>query len=129
MSDKIFTTTCPKEWDGHLFRYCVASYDSATKLFSLKYEKQTILSDGVSFLSDDDGNVEIMENVKLETIQLGADRYSAALARISDYRIQENGIVVKSLKQDDTYLLPAQVDLTDINKTVSKMGSKGWKAV
>ena len=129
LSDEIFATACPKEWEGHLFRYCVASYDSATKLFSLKYEKQTILSDGVSFLSDDDGDVEIMENVKLETIQLGANRYSAALARISDYRVKEKGVVVKSLKQDDTYLLPAQVDLRDINETVSKMGSKGWKAV
>ena len=71
LSDEIFATACPKEWEGHLFRYCVASYNSATELFSLKYEKQTILSDGVSFLSDDDGDVEIMENIKLETIQLG----------------------------------------------------------
>ena len=44
----------------------------------------------------------LMENVELKTIQRGADRYSAALSRTSEYRSKEKGIVIKSLKQDDT---------------------------
>ena len=89
---------------------------------------QTILHDGVSFLSDDDGEVEIMENVKLETIQQGADRYNAALGRISEHRIKEKVVIAKSLQKDDTYLLPAQVDLNDINAAIVTMGAKGWRS-
>ena len=77
-------------------------------------------------MSDDAGEVEIMGNVKLELIQQGADRYNAALGRISKHRIKEKVVVAKSLQKDDTYLLPAQVDLSDINAAIATMGAEGW---
>ena len=129
LSDEIFETEVPEKWIGHLFRYCVVEYNAFTRRFVVRYEKQTILDDGTTFLSDDDGEVEIMEDVALETIELGAKQYSAALARISEHRKEERGVVAKSLKQDDSYLLPTQVDLSDINQAVTKMGAKGWKAI
>ena len=97
LPDKIFATICPKKCEGHLFRYSVSRYDEPTNRFTVKYEIQTILHDGVSFffLSDDDGKVEIMGNVKLEVIQRGADRYNAALGQISEHRIKEKVVVAK----------------------------------
>ena len=89
---------------------------------------QTILHDGVSFLSEDDGEAEIMDNVNLETIQRGSDRYNAAFARISEHHIKEKVVVAKSLQKDGTYLLPAQVDLSDINAAIATMEANGWKS-
>ena len=51
------------------------------------------------------------------------DQYNATLGRISEHRIKEQVVVAKSLQKDDTSLLPAQVDLSDINAAIS-MGRK-----
>ena len=61
----------------------------------------------------------IMERWKRE-----ADRYNAALGRISEHRLKEKVVVAKSLQKDDTYPLPAQVDLSDINAAIATIGAK-----
>ena len=38
----------PADYVGHYFRYSVESYNSSTKLFTLKYERQTIREDGLN---------------------------------------------------------------------------------
>ena len=64
----------------------------------------------------------------MERWKPGVDRYNAALGRISEHRLKEKVVVAKSLQKDDTYLLPAQVDLSDINAAIVTMGAKGWRS-
>ena len=64
---------------------------------------QITLRDGLSFLSDNDGEVKIMDNVKLETIRQGADRYNAALGQTSKHRIKEKRVVAKSLQKYEMF--------------------------
>ena len=114
LSDEIFVNICLKKWDGHLFCYSLSSYDQVANQFTVKYEMQTILHDGVSFLSDDDGEVEIIHNVKLEIIQQGTDQYNAALCQISKHRIKEKLLSVSLCRKTTLMYLFCQRRLISV---------------
>ena len=64
----------PEDYVDHYFRYSVESYNSSTKLFTLKYEHQTVREDGLNFKVDEGATKDSRLETALETIKKGLDR-------------------------------------------------------
>ena len=118
----------PSHYRGHHFRYSVSGYNQRKKTYTVEYEKQTIMEDGVNFMDDENSNRDTLD-IELSTVQEGMDRYQNALSRISAHAKGAKEAVVMSLKPSDAECIhPSDVDLSDIDEAAANAGKKGYSS-
>ena len=81
----------PEKYTDHYFRYVVDSYNARKKTYILLYDKQTILSDGLSYIADEHSKRgEKLEDIRISTVQDGVERYQQVMMRIHLHHRAQN---------------------------------------
>ena len=118
----------PADYVDHYFRYSVESYNASTKMFTLKYERQTIRVDGLNFKVDEKSTKDPLSEIALETVEKGLDLFQNAVGRIVKHTRQCQSVVKLSLERssyDPPVIKPEDVDVSDINE-LARQNPKGY---
>ena len=119
----------PAEYVDHCFRYSVESYNVTSKTFTLKYERQTIREDGLTFKVDEKSTSETLSQIGIETVEKGLDLFQDAISRITKHNQQRQLVVKLSLKRSSyapQLVKPEDVDVSDIDKLAVDNPEKGY---
>ena len=120
----------PADYVDHYFRYSVESYNSSTKLFTLKYERQTIREDGLNWKVDEGATKDSLSEIALEAVEKGFDLFQNAVSRIVTHNRKCQSVVKLSLERssyDPPVLKPEDVDVSDIDELAGQHG-KGFSS-
>ena len=125
LTDEIYGKKVPKEMKGQLFLYIDTGYEVEQKEFTLKYQNRMISGDGVEWV-DQDGGRDVMNRVKIKTVNHGYDMYGRANACVNNHEKRKKLVAKGSLKPKAKVLREEDVDMTDLDNAAKVNVKKGW---
>ena len=127
LTDEIYGNRVPMGMEGMLFVYEVIAYNSDSKDFTLKYRDLMAEEDGDRWITQD-GEREVMNGVKLDSVKEGHKLYNETLGRVNAREYEERQVAKKILDKNSKGGKDGdKISFSDLDKAADE-AELGWQS-